>query len=117
MAVTLNSGILALIAPGASTLADAYTPPANVVASVAVSVANRSTSPANIRISVRKGGGSPFYLAYDEPLSPAAMGQNSWQLRAIVLGPSDTLQVYSSSGNTDFVVSGFEEPANNLALD
>ena len=116
MSLILNSGLLGQSTPTALGSAFIYTVPANVTASVALSACNKAATASLIRVSVKLGAVTSF-LAYDEPLPPAGQQGNQFQMRAIVLQAGAQLQVYSSTGNIDFVASGYEEPANFTSLD
>lgn len=116
MALNQTVGVLGQSTPAATTLTTIYTAPTNIAASAAVNICNRGTGSVLVRVAVRKGS-TTTYLLYDEPLAPAGVSGHSAELRAVVLGPGDLLQAYVGATNVDFSVTGFEQPANFMALD
>jgi hypothetical protein len=101
--------VLGQSAPSATTATNLYTVPSlkETVVSTLV-VANRATTLATYRISVRPGGATlanQHYIAYDVPVE----GQDSTTLTlGITLAESDVLTIYSSTANMSFSMFGSE---------
>lgn len=118
MALVLKKGILGQTTPAAATLTTSYTCPALKCASVAINVCNRNSAVTNIRIAVVNAAGTTTtYLAYDEAIPPSGQ-QGSWaEFRAIVLGPGEYIQVYSTLATCDFTLTGVESPDTMASFD
>ncbi len=102
-------GVLAQVAPAATTLTDAYTVPASKRATVNVIVCNRSVA-TSIRVSHALNGAADAvaqYLLYDFNVDD----NNSVETTNFTLGDGDIVRVYSTSGNVTFNVNGIEEDA------
>lgn len=96
-------------APAATTLTDAYTVPAATSAIVeGVTICNRDSAAASVRIAVSVGGGAianKDYLAYDMPVP----GNTTVILNGVAtMATTDKLRVYSSSGLVSFNAFGVE---------
>ena len=101
--------VLAQSNPVAATLTDVYTVPgatSTVVSSI--TVANRSATPTNYRISVAVAGAvdaNQQYIAYDLPI--AANRTHSLTL-GLTLAATDKLRVYATLATLSFNIFGEE---------
>lgn len=116
MAISVDNGILALITPAADTLTNLFTAGSDKLISGSLTICNRGSTVTKIRVAVDKGG-TVKYLRYDIPLAPAGNEGSYLDLRAILFSDGEKMQVYADEGSVDFVLSGYEAPANFVALD
>lgn len=119
MALTYKKGILGQSTPGAASITTIYTSPTLRCASAALNVCNRNSSPTTIRVAIVSAGGSPVttYLLYDETLPPAGQPGSWSEMRAVVLGPGESLQVYSQLASCDFTLTGVESADSMASFD
>jgi hypothetical protein len=101
--------VLGQSAPSATTASDVYTVPSSTYAVVStITVANRATTSATYRISVRPDGASQanqHYIAYDAPIS----GNDTVALTlGLTADAADVFTVYASTGNLSFNIFGSE---------
>lgn len=101
--------VLGQVAPSATTATTAYTVPSATEAVISsVVVANRGTSAATYRISVRPDGAAQaneHYLAYDVPI---AANDSAALTLGITMNASDVVTVYASTANFSFSLFGTE---------
>jgi hypothetical protein len=107
MAETIK--VLGQSAPAATTPADVYTVPSATSAVVStIVIANRASTAATFRLSVRPAGATQanqHYLAYDVPIA----GADSTTLTlGITLATTDVVTVYASTADLSFNVFGTE---------
>jgi hypothetical protein len=99
--------VLGQSAPAATTATNVYTVPSSTEAIIStVVVANRASTAATFRLSVRPSGASQanqHYLAYDVPIA----GNDSTTLTlGITLAATDVVTVYGSTANLSWNVFG-----------
>jgi glucose-6-phosphate dehydrogenase assembly protein OpcA len=101
--------VLGQSAPAATTATNLYTVPAATSAVVSTLViANRASTPATYRISIRPGGASQadqHYIAYDVTVGSA---DSTTLTLGITLAATDVVTVYASSANLSFNLFGSE---------
>ncbi len=106
---TTTYKVLGQVAPAATTDTDLYTVPAATSAVIStLVVANRDTSTATYRISIRPGGASQadeHYIAYDVTVA----GADSTTLTlGLTLAATDVVTVYASTADLSFNLFGSE---------
>jgi hypothetical protein len=101
--------VLGQSAPSATTDTNLYTVPADTSAVVStLVVANRTTTPASYRISIRPAGATlanQHYLAYDVTVGAA---DSTTLTLGITLAATDVITIYASSANLSFNAFGSE---------
>jgi hypothetical protein len=101
--------VLGQSAPSATTATNLYTVPAATSAVVStLVVANRSSTAATYRISIRPAGASQanqHYLAYDVGVGG---GDSTTLTLGITLAATDVVTVYASTANLSFNLFGSE---------
>ena len=106
-----QSGLLGQVAPGATTLTDLYTVPADMKALVKVIITNRAAE-TTFRIAAASGGelvSNKQYIAYDKQIDSYDTGSTIefW------IGAGDKVRVYAASANLSFTCTGQEEYITN----
>jgi hypothetical protein len=103
----MANGILGQSAPAATTNTTVYTVPAATTATFSVSICNRGSSAANVRLAVSATGtpGNSEWLEYDAAIPPFGVLERT----GIVAQATKNVVVYASSANTSVTVFGFEE--------
>ena len=101
--------VLGQSAPGATTATALYTVPSATEAVVStIVVANRASTSATFRLSVRPNGNAQanqHYLAFDVPIA----GNDSTTLTlGITIDAADVITVYASTANLSFNAFGTE---------
>ena len=68
-------------------------------------VCNKGGSTDSIRVSITKSGGSAYYIYYNFnlPANSSIRETPGWTLAS-----GDTITVYSTTGNTDFIATGVQ---------
>ena len=103
----MASGILGQSAPSATTNTTVYTVPSAKTATFNVSVCNRGTTVANIRVAVSATGtpSNAEYIEYDTEI-PA---NSVFERTGLVAQATKNLVVYADSANLSVSVYGYEE--------
>ena len=113
--MTILKGQLdAVDVPNTGTLTQVYLVPASKVASVNLTIANRTNSSTVIRVAHIKAGGvgavaNGDYLLYDFPTSALAHNLAPISITGIMMGAADTLAVYSNGNAVSAQVNGIED--------
>ncbi len=100
-------GILGQLAPGATTLTDLYTVPAQKTATVHIIITNRSTA-TTFRVAAAVDGAADDnkqYLVYDKDIA----ANDTVATVTFELGADDKVRVYAGSANLSFTCTGIEE--------
>lgn len=101
--------VLGQVAPSATTATTAYTVPSSTQTVVStIVVANRGTTSATYRISIRPNGAAQaneHYIAYDVPI---AANDSTALTLGITVDAADVVTVYGSSANLSFNLFGSE---------
>lgn len=102
------SGKLGSAALAADTTTTVYTVPENTVATLNMSLVNRGTDPAKVRVAITNtvAPGNADWIEYDAEI-PAAGGV--LERTALVIGAGENIIIYSDVGNVSARVHGFEE--------
>ena len=105
----MASGILGQSAPSATTNTTVYTVPANTYSVVNVSILNRGTAAATVRLAVAASGtpGNAEYLEYDVSVPPNGVLERT----GIAINATKNVVVYASTGDTSCSVYGLESVA------
>lgn len=86
-----------------------YTAPAGSFATLTINMCNRTLTSSKIRIAILSGALGSLsvndYIEYDVAISTAGMIERS----GIVVGPGNSVMVFSDSSNMSAVCWGFEE--------
>jgi hypothetical protein len=100
MAAYVILGSATPTATGTSTLVTGSTN-GSVISSF--NVCNRGGSTDSIRVSITKSGGSAYYVYYgfNVPANSSIRETPGWTLAL-----NDTISVYSTTGNSDFIATG-----------
>lgn len=102
-------GALAQVAPPATTLVNAYTVPANRVATVEVMICNRGADSV-VRVAHAPGGAADAVSQYLLYGAYAPAGETKVTSR-FTMSAGDVLRVYAGTANVTFNVNGIEEDA------
>ena len=107
----MATGVQASTALTATTDTIVYTIPTGFTWTGCISVVNRGTSQAKIRLAFGTGSSltAGQYVEYDFPLSPAGSPGNVLERTGIVMQAGHRILAYSDSSNVDVVVYGIEE--------
>jgi glucose-6-phosphate dehydrogenase assembly protein OpcA len=101
--------VLGQSAPSATTATTLYTVPAATSAVVSsIVIANRDTSAATFRISIRPGGAAQanqHYIAYDVTVGAS---DSTVLTLGLTLATTDVITVYASTANLSFSAYGSE---------
>jgi glucose-6-phosphate dehydrogenase assembly protein OpcA len=101
--------VLGQIAPSAASATTAYTVPSATQAIIStITVANRGTSSANVRIAVRPDGATianEHYIVYDATIGGS---QTLGLTLGITMDASDVVTVYANTSDCSFGVFGSE---------
>lgn len=119
MAFTPTTGVLKQARPTAGVEVELYKADTDATASMSVACCNTGTSATTINIKIRTvvgGTTTDTLLRSGEPLAPTQRQGHAFDLRAVVLGPGQSLLVSSASGTVDFTALGYTGPANILAI-
>jgi len=103
----MASGILGQSAPSATTLTTVYTVPANTLSVVNVSITNRGSSSASVRLALAAAS-TPVnseYIEYDAVILPNGVLERT----GIALNETKRVVVYSSTADTSVSVFGLEQ--------
>lgn len=103
----MASGILGQSAPSATALTTVYTVPANTLSVVNVSITNRGTSSATVRLALAAAS-TPVnaeYIEYDAVILPNGVLERT----GIVMDATKRVVVYSSTTDTSVSVYGLEQ--------
>jgi len=116
MAVLITGQLAALNNAGDATLRDVYTVPLDRSADVNITVINRENTDTNIRIAhikadVAANAALEDYLLYDLATSSLASNFAPISYTGVLMGPGDTIAVYSSASAVSAQVNGIEEDA------
>ena len=105
----MASGILGQSAPSATTNTTVYTVPASTYSVVNVSILNRGTTPAVVRLAVSASAtpGNEEYLEYGVTVPPNGVLERT----GIAINATKNVVVYSSTGDTSCSVYGLESAA------
>ena len=105
----MASGILGQSAPSATTNTTVYTVPANTYSVVNVSILNRGTAAATVRLAVAASGtpGNAEYLEYGVSVPPNGVLERT----GIAIDAAKNVVVYASTGDTSCSVYGLETVA------
>jgi hypothetical protein len=102
--------VLGQAAPGATTTSALYTVPASTQAVCStLSVCNRGTAIAKVRVSVAPAGATlanSQYVLYDVPVAAA---DSLFLTLGITLAATDIVRVYASTADVTFSLFGAEE--------
>ena len=103
----MASGTLGQSAPSATTNTTVYTVPAGKVATFTVSILNRGTASATVRLAIAATGtpGNAEYLEYDASIPANGVLERT----GIVATAAKNVVVYASTANTSVNVHGYEE--------
>lgn len=105
----MATGRLGAIDLAATTLTVLYTTPANTITTTNISICNRNTVAAQIRVAVINGSiGSILdsdYIEYDIPLNANGVIERT----GIVLAAGQTIAIYCNLSNISAVCWGFED--------
>lgn len=115
MAFSPASGILGQIKPAANTEIVLYTCPADARASVSITACNTGAGATTATIKGRSGS-TNMTLASAVPLAPSGQQGHTFEQRAVILGPGQSIVVSNFSGNVEFTAMGYTAPANVLAF-
>jgi hypothetical protein len=105
----MASGVLGRSDLSAATNTSVYTVPSAKLAVVNVSICNRGSSTASVRLAVSTSGtpGAGDYIEYDQPVISAGVLERT----GLVLAAGTVLVAYSSGASVSVVAYGFEENA------
>lgn len=115
MAFTPSSGVLGQIRPSGATETVLYTCPADARASVSITCCNTDSGSTTVTVKVRSGSTSTA-LVSGAQLAPAGEQGHSIDIRALILGPGQSVAVTSFSGTVDFSAIGYTAPSNVVAF-
>ncbi len=103
----MASGILGQSAPSAATNTTVYTVPSAKTASFIVSICNRGTTLANIRMAISATGipSNAEYIEYDTEVPANAVFERT----GLVAQATKNLVVYADSASLSISVYGYEE--------
>lgn len=92
----------------ATTVTDVYTVPASTIASMNISVCNRNSTIAKVRLALSDTTvtqGADEYIEYDQAIPANGVLERT----GIILDASKIVTAYSDSANVSVVVTGVEE--------
>lgn len=105
----MASGLLGSAAPAATTWTTVYTVPAGKIATMNIRVVNRDyTNTASIRLAISAADGAALNKEYIECPDYPLKGGKVLEEIAIVAGPGEKVNFYSSTANCSIRVMGFE---------
>lgn len=104
----MASGKLGTAALAAAVNTDLYTVPAATVATVNISLCNRTAAPIAVRVAVRTGAlGDAHYIEYDASIP----GNGVLERTGIAVSAGEVVTVYAAAAGISARVHGFEEVA------
>jgi glucose-6-phosphate dehydrogenase assembly protein OpcA len=95
--------VLGATTPAATTLTTLVTGSTNGSIVASITACNKGGSNDSIRVAVTKSGGSTYYQYYNFTLGSGATLERQ---PGMSLASGDTISVYSTTGNTDFIATG-----------
>jgi hypothetical protein len=103
----MPSGILGQSAPAATTNTTLYTVPANRLATLNISVCNRGSTAALVRLAVAATGtpANAEWIEFDTTVPANGVLERT----GIVANAAENIVVYSSTANMSFSAWGYEE--------
>lgn len=113
MAFTQSSGVLGQLASNAAggTLATLYLVPAGTTSALSITACNKGSASASVTI-VLQSGATQTYIENTLPLAPVGQQGSSYTVRAILLGPGQSVLVLNTNAVVDFTAIGVTSPSN-----